>query len=466
MIRGLNFLYLLDCAETSKNSIEDTMHSARSLTFFILLCSLCACAPKKVLPKKSDQHVFLPFVDINNPSSLNLEELKDLPNIVDLKDIMTSVKDQDARGTCSFFVSIGLVEAAIKKELKKDVNLSEEFLNYDVKSKGSWPTIEAGDIIANLITAINNDGGFLLERDWPYQPTWFSKGEICENYDPNDSKAPSNCFSHNAPSESVLYKKIAGNNFKLVTLELHNTNDIIKTIASGTPISVNAPVHKYFGWNNEGRFLYDESMRQKCISAPKDCGFHSMILTGYDLSKEIFYFKNSWGKSWGNKGYGTIPFKLIDKYTQHLFATVELANKELELPIDYDKDYFKLNNFSVTSKQNGDFSVQITPIVDANNVGAHTLKISSTLVKKFVDSGEPSLENVRCVQDQLNCLTSAGVYHQDSLIIESEKMMKPEVSKLINDSYSSIFISTSLLIYTDDSKYINLKRLFHPVNSK
>ena len=442
------------------------MNFARSLTFIILLCSLCGCIPKRVHPKKLDQHVFLPFVDINNPSTLNIEELKDLPNVVDLKNIMTSVKDQDDRGTCSFFASIGLVEAAIKKELKKDVNLSEEFLNYDVKSKGSWPAIESGDIIANLKTAINNNGGFLLERDWPYQPKWFSKGEPCESYDPSDSKAPSNCFSHNAPSENVLDKKIAGNNFKLVILELHNTNDIIKTIARGTPIIVNAPVHNYFGWNNEGRFLYDESMREKCISAPKECGFHSMILTGYDITKEVFYFKNSWGKGWGNEGYGTIPFKLIDRYTQHLFATVEMDNKELELPSDYDKDYFILNNFSITSKQNSDLSVQITPIIDASNVGAHTLRISSTLVKKFVDVGEPSMENVRCVQGRFSCLTSVGMYYQDSIIrIESEKMMKPEVTKLINDSYSSIFISTSLLIYTDDSKYINLKRLFHSVNS-
>lgn len=41
-------------------------------------------------------------------------------------------------------------------------------------------------------------------------------------------------------------------------------------------------------------------------------GGHLILLCGYDLHKEVIYFKNSWGEKWGNEGYGEIPLEKID----------------------------------------------------------------------------------------------------------------------------------------------------------
>lgn len=41
-------------------------------------------------------------------------------------------------------------------------------------------------------------------------------------------------------------------------------------------------------------------------------GGHLVLLCGYDLHKEVVYFKNSWGEEWGDKGYGEIPLDKID----------------------------------------------------------------------------------------------------------------------------------------------------------
>lgn len=40
-------------------------------------------------------------------------------------------------------------------------------------------------------------------------------------------------------------------------------------------------------------------------------GGHCIVLVGYDETKKLFIFANSWGTGWGNKGFGTIPYDYI-----------------------------------------------------------------------------------------------------------------------------------------------------------
>jgi hypothetical protein len=40
-------------------------------------------------------------------------------------------------------------------------------------------------------------------------------------------------------------------------------------------------------------------------------GYHAVVLTGYDDSTMQFQFLNSWGKDWGQGGYGTIDYALV-----------------------------------------------------------------------------------------------------------------------------------------------------------
>jgi len=56
--------------------------------------------------------------------------------------------------------------------------------------------------------------------------------------------------------------------------------------------------------------VYDASWRSNGkIKMPsgKFLGYHAIVITGYDLDKKVFEFKNSWGDDWGDDGYGTLP---------------------------------------------------------------------------------------------------------------------------------------------------------------
>ncbi len=41
-------------------------------------------------------------------------------------------------------------------------------------------------------------------------------------------------------------------------------------------------------------------------------GAHSVLLVGYDDNTEELKFQNSWGSSWGDRGFGYLPYKLFN----------------------------------------------------------------------------------------------------------------------------------------------------------
>jgi C1A family cysteine protease len=40
-------------------------------------------------------------------------------------------------------------------------------------------------------------------------------------------------------------------------------------------------------------------------------GGHAILLVGFTDSNKLFKFQNSWGKNWGDFGYGYIPYDYV-----------------------------------------------------------------------------------------------------------------------------------------------------------
>lgn len=43
-------------------------------------------------------------------------------------------------------------------------------------------------------------------------------------------------------------------------------------------------------------------------------GGHLVCIDGYANSRRAFHFRNSWGKEWGEEGYGWLPYEYFDRY--------------------------------------------------------------------------------------------------------------------------------------------------------
>ncbi len=53
-------------------------------------------------------------------------------------------------------------------------------------------------------------------------------------------------------------------------------------------------------------------------------GGHAICAAGYDDKKGLIKFKNSWSDSWGEAGFGYLPYAYIEKYMMDAWSSVDI----------------------------------------------------------------------------------------------------------------------------------------------
>jgi cathepsin F len=196
--------------------------------------------------------------------------LKDAPAAFDWRDkgVVGPIKDQGDCGSCWAFSVIGNLESqyAIKKG-QSPVQLSEEQLvDCDTVDQGC-----NGGIPESAYQYIEKQGGVESQKDYPY-----TMGGKCQF----DSKK--------------IVLKVLKHTIKNVMDE----KDQKEWLFANGPLSIgiNAdPLQEYTG----GIVDADES---SCNPTQLD---HGVVLVGYgsENGQDFWIIKNSWGESWGEKGY-------------------------------------------------------------------------------------------------------------------------------------------------------------------
>ena len=62
-------------------------------------------------------------------------------------------------------------------------------------------------------------------------------------------------------------------------------------------------------------------------------GGHAILICGYDDQKQQFKFKNSWGTSWGDNGYGYINYNDAQKSLMDSWSSVDVEESKEDLPV-------------------------------------------------------------------------------------------------------------------------------------
>ena len=449
---------------------------------------LTSCGPNNTISnndKYETKIVLSAFNDLVSKPSLDESLLSDLPKLVDLSEDMTPVKNQADRGTCTVFSTIGLVEATIKKDLGVEVNLSEEYMNFSSKNQGLYQTTE-GSVISINTKSINLDG-LLLEEDWSYQASWFRRGFPCASYKSTDKSAPAICFSHNKPNTLALSRKIDAKNINFSVIN-KNTNEIIKFLAiKKRPLIMSVNVN-FNGWSKTGETNYNETLRQECIAGTANCGGHSILLTGYDMEKREFMFKNSWGKKWGKNGYGTIPFDVVDKYTSEILWNAKILG-EVQIPSSRNSA-LNLQKFNSSGTLKKGKSIKVKLDGDISETSGKMFYITSFLVKKHVrfSKDQPvelnteiinlyDLEEQKTFGDEIVRVTTHTIPNEENsiifeslndskLIIPSKSLTIPTIDVLIESTYYDLALRTTLYVHGDEDGFVVVDRLYSPLSIK
>ena len=258
----------------------------------------------------------------NGASSIKAQ---DLPVRLDLSRLMTPVKKQGDRDTCAYFSTVAILESLLKQRLGRQVVLSEEFLIHNAERKHKRVESETTSIMDTLNAA--KVAGCVTEGKWPYRPDLFGKGQVCEQ------KAAAHlnltdCFVGEDPPAALYkdaaklrltrasqYHRIGGaiDYGKSYAAAPQYVNLLMTTMASSKQalLAIITLPNSNEGWRGDGEVTVPSSMLQMNEREIKMEKSHIVVFTGFDRMLKMFYFKNSWGTDWGDKGYGRINFDVL-----------------------------------------------------------------------------------------------------------------------------------------------------------
>lgn len=219
-----------------------------------------------------------------------------IPAKVDLRKYMTHVEDQSQTNSCCANAVAGAYEYinkryAMSKGDKTD-DISRLFIYYVGRKKDqqlfredtSVAPKDEGMSLGGAISALELKGA-CLERNWPF------------DIDKVNNKPADSCFG-----EALRYK-IADS--QKIPVDLSSMRCCL---AEGHPI--------VFGLKLTAQFFKPAPGGGISTPDPDDPqssehGLHAMLIVGYNDRQETFVVRNSWGTSWGDRGYGYVPYDYI-----------------------------------------------------------------------------------------------------------------------------------------------------------
>ena len=204
--------------------------------------------------------------------------------LVDLRSKCPDVYDQGKLGSCTAN-SLGFCYHfdELQQNEKSPFMPSRLFIYYNERDVECDVPEDNGAQIHDGIQVLNTIG-VCPETDWPYDITKFAV------------KPEDKCFEEAKNHKSIEYKAIE-----------QNLDQLKACLISGFPIA--------FGFVVYESFESDQVATTGMVPMPKPTekvlGGHAVAIVGFDEVKQVFIVRNSWGNSWGDKGYFYMPYEYV-----------------------------------------------------------------------------------------------------------------------------------------------------------
>ena len=205
-----------------------------------------------------------------------------LPTKVDLRTQCSPVEDQGQLGSCTANALVGALEFLELKNKVSFSDLSRLFVYYNERLIENTVNSDSGAMIRDGIKTLASQG-VCSEPEWPYVITKFK------------SKPTSKCYTDALGHKISLYQR------------LNTLSDMKNCLAAGVPFVFGFTVYDSF----ESSTVAKTGVVNLPAKTEKVLGGHAVCAVGYDDSTNRFIVRNSWGTSWGQKGYFTIPYDYL-----------------------------------------------------------------------------------------------------------------------------------------------------------
>ena len=232
-----------------------------------------------------------------------LFKAKGLPTSVDLRGWCSPVEDQGSLGSCTAHAGVGIIEYYERKSFGRHIDASRLFL---YKVTRNLMKIK-GDTGAYLRTTM---GAMVLfgvppEEYWPYK----------EDEKEFDKEPPAFCYAFAQSFQTLRYFRHDPPGTR--------AEEILRKVK--TYLSKGHPA--MFGFTVYNSVEQAEKTGKIPFPTPKEKieGGHAIAVIGYDDKMKIknkyggvettgaLLIRNSWGKGWGEEGYGWLPYEYVLK---------------------------------------------------------------------------------------------------------------------------------------------------------
>ncbi|NOT86105.1 MAG: cysteine protease [Methylococcaceae bacterium] len=230
---------------------------------------------------------------------------------VDLRPWCSPIEDQRDLGSCTAQAGVGLIEFYQKKAYGTYTDASRLFLYKVTRNLLGW-TGDTGAYLGTTMAALSLFG-VPPEKYWPYITT--KPGSVTPPKPDFDMEPPAFCYAFAQNYQSIEYFRLDPSGVTPAILL-----ERIKTYLAGNmPSMFGFTVYKsYQTGGSTGHFPYP-------CPGEQAVGGHAVVAVGYDDAKKIknpncgkettgaLLIRNSWGTTWGDKGYGWLPYEYVLK---------------------------------------------------------------------------------------------------------------------------------------------------------